>query len=51
VKIVMTTARDEREYRAQAEAAGADEYLMKPLTPGALRQKLEALGLMQELRL
>lgn len=46
LKIIMTTAVNELDHSAYAYAAGANEYLMKPLTPAALRAKLENLGLL-----
>ena len=47
LKIIMTTALSEHEHKDHAYAAGANEYLMKPLTANALRTKLESLGLLR----
>lgn len=44
-RIMMVTTETEIERMQSALAAGADEYLMKPFTPDALREKLGLLGL------
>jgi len=44
-KIMMVTTETELERMQAALEAGADEYLMKPFTPDALREKLAILGL------
>ena len=41
----MATTETEIEQMARALEAGADEYLMKPFAPEALRDKLRLLGL------
>lgn len=45
VRLVMVTTESEIENMIRALDAGADEYVMKPFTPGALREKLELLGM------
>ncbi len=44
VRLLMVTTETEIEQMARALAAGADEYLMKPFTADALKDKLELLG-------
>jgi len=44
-RIMMVTTETEIENMQSALAAGADEYLMKPFTWDALREKLALLGL------
>ena len=44
LKILMTTAVNEVGNAGNARAAGADEFLLKPLTTSAVRDKLRALG-------
>jgi two-component system, chemotaxis family, chemotaxis protein CheY len=44
VRILMVTTETEIEQMARALAAGADEYLMKPFTVDALKDKLELMG-------
>jgi two-component system chemotaxis response regulator CheY len=44
-KIVMVTTETEIERVAQALAAGANEYVMKPFTPDVIFEKLRLLGL------
>jgi two-component system chemotaxis response regulator CheY len=45
VRLVMVTSEAELGHMVEALEAGADEYLMKPFTPGALSDKLALLGL------
>lgn len=45
IKVMMITTETEVERMQQALSAGADEYMMKPFTPDALREKIELLGL------
>ena len=45
LRILMVSSETSPEQVAQALAAGADEYLMKPFTADSLRSKLEMLGL------
>ncbi len=47
MRIMMVTTETEIDRMQAALAAGADEYLMKPFTPDALRDKLGILGLSQ----
>lgn len=44
IKVMMITTETEVERMQQALASGADEYMMKPFTPEALREKLELMG-------
>lgn len=44
MRVVMVTTETEFEHIAGALAAGANEYLMKPFTVDALREKLALLG-------
>jgi two-component system, chemotaxis family, chemotaxis protein CheY len=44
VRLLMVTTETEIEQMARALAAGADEYLMKPFTVDALKDKLELMG-------
>ncbi|MDZ4825150.1 MAG: response regulator [Actinomycetota bacterium] len=39
--ILMVTSETSFEFMAEAIESGADEYIMKPFTPDALRQKLD----------
>ena len=50
--LMMVTTEGEHGQIVRALAAGAHEYLIKPFTPDALRDKLELLGLLpvQEVR-
>lgn len=52
VTLMMVTTESEHGQIVRALAAGAHEYLIKPFTPDALRDKLELLGLLpsQEVR-
>lgn len=43
--LMMVTTNTDREHVAEALAAGANEYLMKPFTGDMIREKLEILGL------
>lgn len=43
-KIVMVTTETEVPQVVRALTAGADEYVMKPFTPAAIREKLQLLG-------
>ncbi len=45
MRVVMVTTESETSRVVEALEAGADEYVMKPFTIGALREKLELLGL------
>ena len=45
VRLMMVTTENERERVVEALEAGADEFLMKPFTVEAVREKLELLGL------
>ena len=45
VTLMMVTTESEHGQIVRALAAGAHEYLIKPFTPDALRDKLELLGL------
>ena len=47
IPIVMVTTEIVMERVTDALAAGANEYLMKPFTAEAIRQKLQLLGLVQ----
>jgi two-component system chemotaxis response regulator CheY len=44
--LMMVTTESEHGQIVRALAAGAHEYLIKPFTPDALRDKLELLGLL-----
>jgi len=46
VTLMMVTTESERDQIVRALAAGAHEYLIKPFTPDALRDKLALLGLL-----
>jgi len=52
ITLMMVTTEGEHGQIVRALAAGAHEYLIKPFTPDALRDKLELLGLLpvQEVR-
>lgn len=43
--LMMVTTESEQSQIVRALAAGAHEYLIKPFTPDAIREKLEWLGL------
>lgn len=45
VTLMMVTTESEQSQIVRALAAGAHEYLIKPFTPDALREKLDLLGL------
>jgi len=45
VRLMMVTTENEKDRVVQALEAGADEFLMKPFTVEAVREKLELLGL------
>lgn len=45
IKVMMITTETEVERMQQALLAGANEYMMKPFTPDALREKLDLLGI------
>jgi two-component system chemotaxis response regulator CheY len=45
VKLMMVTTQNAMENVAQALAAGADDYLMKPVTRELLGEKLQILGM------
>lgn len=44
--LIMVTTNSEAEHLGTAMEAGANEYIQKPCTLDALREKLEALGLL-----
>ena len=44
VKVLMLSARDDADTKAQAEAAGADGYLTKPFSAIELLDALEVLS-------
>jgi len=44
-KLMMVTSETDMSRIVEALEAGAHEYLMKPLTPEALREKMQLLGL------
>jgi two-component system, chemotaxis family, chemotaxis protein CheY len=46
LKLMMVTTQNAMERVAQALDAGADDYLMKPVTKEALEEKLRVLGLL-----
>ena len=48
VTLVMVTTESEHSQIVRALAAGAHEYVIKPFTADALREKLELLGLVPE---
>lgn len=48
VTLMMVTTESEQSQIVRALAAGAHEYLIKPFTPDALRDKLLLLGLLPE---
>lgn len=43
--VVMVTSETELDYVARALEYGANEYLMKPFTPEALKEKLDMIGI------
>ncbi len=43
--VVMVTSETELEYVSRALEIGANEYLMKPFTPEALKEKLDLIGI------
>jgi two-component system chemotaxis response regulator CheY len=45
ITLMMVTTESEQSKIVQALAAGAHDYLIKPFTPDAIREKLEWLGL------
>lgn len=45
ITLMMVTTESEHSQIVRALAAGAHEYLIKPFTPDALREKLDLLGL------
>ncbi|MCL2455083.1 MAG: response regulator [Micrococcales bacterium] len=45
ITLMMVTTESEQGQIVRALAAGAHEYLIKPFTPQAMREKLELLGL------
>ena len=45
ITLMMVTTESEHSQIVRALAAGAHEYLIKPFTPEALREKLDLLGL------
>ena len=45
ITLMMVTTESEQSQIVRALAAGAHEYLIKPFTPDAIREKLEWLGL------
>jgi two-component system chemotaxis response regulator CheY len=47
VTLMMVTTESEQAQIVRALAAGAHEYLIKPFTPDAIRDKLQLLGLVE----
>jgi two-component system chemotaxis response regulator CheY len=47
VTLVMVTTESEHGQIVRALAAGAHEYVIKPFTPDAIRDKLALLGLLE----
>ncbi len=47
MKLVMVTARESMEEVTKALAVGADDYLMKPVTPEMIAEKMRLVGLPQ----
>lgn len=45
ITLMMVTTESERGQIVRALAAGAHEYVIKPFTPDAIREKLDLLGL------
>jgi len=45
--LIMVTTHSESEYLSTAREAGANEYIQKPCTLEALREKLDLLGLLK----
>jgi two-component system, chemotaxis family, chemotaxis protein CheY len=45
--LIMVTTNSESEYLGTAMEAGANEYIQKPCTLDALREKIERLGLLK----
>ncbi len=45
--LIMVTTNSENEHIGTAMEAGADEYIQKPCTLDALREKIELLGLLK----
>jgi DNA-binding response OmpR family regulator len=45
LKLLMLTARDGTEQVIKALEAGADDYLMKPITSEMLQEKMRLIGL------
>ncbi len=45
-KVIFCTAKNDMEHIARAVSLGADEYIMKPFDSEILREKLEAVGLL-----
>jgi len=48
ITLMMVTTESEQSQIVRALAAGAHEYLIKPFTPDAIRDKLDLLGLAVE---
>jgi len=46
LRLVMVTARNEIDQVAKVLAAGADEYVMKPVTRDTVLEKLQLLGIL-----
>jgi len=47
VKVIFCTAMNDVDHIARAIEAGADEYIMKPFDADIVREKLDAVGLME----
>jgi two-component system, chemotaxis family, chemotaxis protein CheY len=47
ISLVMITTESEQSQIVRALAAGAHEYVIKPFTPDAIREKLALLGLVE----
>lgn len=48
ITLMMVTTESEHGQIVRALAAGAHEYVIKPFTPDAIRDKLQLLGLVQQ---
>ena len=48
LKILMITSESDVDQIATALLAGANEFVMKPFTPGIVKEKLQLIGISQE---